>query len=134
MALREEIQNIAVEFPGYGYRRITAEIPNRGHLANHKNILRLMKEDKLLCVKRRFRPKTTNSNHGHKVYLNLAKNLVVTGINKLWVADITYLQLLKEYVYLAEIMDVFSRRCIGWELSRHIDDTQDRCSEGAHYH
>jgi transposase InsO family protein len=119
--LREEIQNIAIEFPGYGYRRITAELQNRGHQANHKKVLRLMKEDNLLCVKKRFRLQTTDSNHGEKVYPNLANNLKVTDINQLWVADITYIQLLKEFVFLAVIIDVFSRRCIGWELSRHID-------------
>ena len=80
-----------------------------------------MKEDNLLCVKRRFRLQTTDSNHGEKIYPNLARDLKVTGINHLWVADITYIQLLKEFVFLAVIIDVFSRRCIGWELSRHID-------------
>ena len=121
ISLREEIQNIAVEFPGYGYRRITAELRNRGHLTNHKKVSRLMREDKLLCVKKRFRPQTTDSNHGEKTHLNLAKDMRVTDINQLWVADITYIQLLKEFVFLAVIIDVFSRRCIGWELSRHID-------------
>lgn len=121
ISLREEIQNIAIEFPGYGYRRITVELRNRGHLANSKKVRRFMKEDNLLCVKNRFRLQTTDSNHGEKIYLNLAKDLAVTDINQLWVADITYIQLLKEFVFLAVIIDVFSRRCIGWELSRHID-------------
>ena len=80
-----------------------------------------MKEDNLLGVKKRFRLQTTDSNHGEKVYPNLVRDMVVTDINQLWVADITYIQLLKEFVYLAVIIDVFSRRCIGWELSRHID-------------
>lgn len=80
-----------------------------------------MKEDKLLCVKSRFRLQTTDSNHSENIYLNLAKDMMVTGINQLWVADITYIQLLREFVFLAVIVDVFSRRCIGWELSRHID-------------
>jgi putative transposase len=121
VSLKEEIQNIAVEFPGYGYRRIKAELQNRGLLANRKKVLRLMKEDNLLCVKKRFKLQTTDSNHEEKVYQNLAKNLKVTDINQLWVADITYIQLSIEFVYLAVIMDVFSRRCIGWELSHHID-------------
>jgi transposase InsO family protein len=121
ISLREEIQNIAVEFPGYGYRRLTVELRNRGYLANHKKVRRLMKEDNLLCVKKRFRVQTTDSDHGEMVYPNLARNLKVTHINQLWVADITYIQLLKEFVYLAVVIDVFSRRCIGWELSRHID-------------
>ena len=83
ISLREEIQNIAVEFPGYGYRRIKAELQNRGFLANRKKVLRLMKEDNLLCVKKRFKLQTTDSNHGEKVYQNLAKNLKVTNINQL---------------------------------------------------
>jgi len=119
--LREEMQTIVLEFPGYGYRRIAAELQNRGYLANHKKVLRLMREDSLLCVKKRFKLQTTDSNHGEKVYPNLAENLAVTDINQLWVADITYIQLLKEFVFLAVILDVFSRRCLGWELSRHID-------------
>jgi transposase InsO family protein len=80
-----------------------------------------MKEDNLICVKKRFKLQTTDSNHGEKIYPNLAKTLEVTGINQLWVADITYIQLSKEFVYLAVIIDVFSRRCIGWDLSRNID-------------
>lgn len=121
IALREEIQNIAIEFLGYGYRRITVELRKRGHLANSKKVRRFMKEDNLLCTKSRFRLQTTDSNHGEKIYLNLAMDLEVTNINQLWVADITYIQLLKEFVFLAVIIDVFSRRCIGWELSHHID-------------
>jgi len=119
--LREEMQSIALEFPRYGYRRIGAELRNRGYRVNNKKVLRLMREDNLLCVKKRFKLQTTDSNHGEKVYPNLAENLMVTDINQLWVADITYIQLLKEFVYLSVILDVFSRRCIGWELSRHID-------------
>src|SRR5659263_651114 len=86
-----------------------------------KKVRRLMKEDNLICVKKRFKLQTTDSNHGEKVYPNLAKNLEVTGINQLWVADITYIQLSKEFVFLAVVLDVFSRRCVGWDLSRNID-------------
>jgi len=119
--IREEIQNIVIEFPGYGYRRVTIELQNRDYSVKEKIVRKFMKEDNLLCVKRRFRLQTTDSNHGEKIYPNLARDLKVTGINHLWVADITYIQLLKEFVFLAVIIDVFSRRCIGWELSRHID-------------
>jgi len=119
--IREEIQNIVIEFPGYGYRRVTIELQNRDYPVKEKIVRKFMKEDNLLCVKRRFRLQTTDSNHGEKTYPNLARDLKVTGINHLWVADITYIQLLKEFVFLAVIIDVFSRRCIGWELSRHID-------------
>ncbi len=119
--IREEIQNIVIEFPGYGYRRVTIKLQNRDYSVKEKIVRKFMKEDNLLCVKRRFRLQTTDSNHGEKIYPNLARDLKVTGINHLWVADITYIQMLKEFVFLAVIIDVFSRRCIGWELSRHID-------------
>jgi transposase InsO family protein len=119
--IREMIQNIVIEFPGYGYRRVTIELQNRGYSVKEKIVRKFMKEDNLLCVKKRFRLRTTDSNHGEKIYPNLARDLKVTGINQLWVADITYIQLSKEFVFLAVIIDVFSRRCIGWELSRHID-------------
>jgi putative transposase len=119
--IREEIQNIVIEFPGYGYRRVTIELQNRGYSVNEKIVRKFMKEHNLLCVKKRFKLQTTDSNHGEKIYPNLARYLKITGINQLWVADITYIQLSKEFVFLAVIIDVFSRRCIGWELSRHID-------------
>ncbi|MFW6173921.1 MAG: DDE-type integrase/transposase/recombinase, partial [Elusimicrobiota bacterium] len=94
----------------------------RGIQANHKRILRIMREKNILCRrKREFRPVTTQSNHNCKVYPNLAKNLKVTGLNQLWVADITYIRLLKEFIYLAAILDMFSRRCIGWNLEKNID-------------
>ncbi len=121
ISIREEMQNIVIEFPGYGYRRIKVELWNRGYVVNQKKVRHFMKEDNLICVKKRFKLQTTDSNHGDKVYPNLARNLNVAGINQLWVADITYIQLSKEFVFLAVIIDVFSRRCIGWDLSRNID-------------
>ena len=119
--LKNEIQSIALEFPKYGYRRVTFELHRRDFHVNFKHVLRLMREDNLLCVRRSFRPVTTNSNHPHKIYPNLAKDMNVTGLNLLWVADITYIRLLHEFIYLAVIIDVFSRKCIGWELGRDID-------------
>jgi transposase InsO family protein len=119
--LKNEIQNIAVEFPRYGYRRITAELKRHGFNVNHKRVLKLMKEGNLLVKRRVFKITTTNSNHNFRIYPNLAKGLEVTAINQLWVADITYVRLVKEFVYLAVIEDVFSRRCIGWDLDRNID-------------
>jgi transposase InsO family protein len=119
--VREEIQAIAVDFPRYGYRRITWELRNRGLCVNGKRVLRLMRLDNLLCVRKKFRPCTTLSCHCEKVYPNLAGDMVVSGINQLWVSDITYIQLEKEFVYLAVVLDVYSRRCIGWELSSRID-------------
>jgi transposase InsO family protein len=97
------------------------ELQRRGFHVNHKRVLALMRRDNLLCVKRAFRPRTTDSQHPFRVYPNLANGLIVTGLNQLWVADITYVRLLTEFVYLAAVIDVFSRRCIGWELSRDID-------------
>jgi putative transposase len=121
MELRDELQTIAVEFPRYGYRRMTMELKRRGFGVNHKRVLRLMREDNLLCAKRFFRPMTTDSSHSLRTYPNLAKGMAVTDLNQLWVADITYVRLLAEFVYLAVVIDVFSRKCIGWELDRRID-------------
>jgi len=121
MKLKDEIQDIAIEFHCYGYRRTTIELKRRGFEVNHKRVLMLMREDNLLCVKRLFHPTTTDSNHNLRVYPNLAKDLEVTALNQLWVADITYIRLIKEFVYLAVIMDVFSRKCVGWGLDRNID-------------
>ena len=121
VAIKEEMQKIVIEFPGYGYRRVKVELWNRNYLVNQKKVRRFMKEDNLICVKKRFKLQTTDSNHGEKVYPNLAKNMDVTGINQLWVADITYIQLSKEFVFLAVVIDAFSRRCVGWDLSRNID-------------
>ncbi|MBE3094380.1 MAG: IS3 family transposase, partial [Actinobacteria bacterium] len=118
IALRDTVQRIAMEFPGYGYRRITIELKRRGIVVNHKKILRLMKEDNLLCVKKKFKPVTTDSNHGFNVYPNLIKDLNITQLNQVWASDITYIQLSHEFVYLSVILDLFSRRCIGWSLNR----------------
>jgi transposase InsO family protein len=122
MVLRDQIQRIALEWPSYGYRRITAELARRGHLANHKRVLRLMREDNLLCLRyARGFILTTDSRHGFPIYPNLAAELELTGLNQLWVSDITYIRLLREFVYLAVILDAFSRRVIGWALSDRID-------------
>jgi len=121
MKLRDLLHDIALAFPRYGYRRMTKELARRGCAANHKRVLALMRQDNLLCIKKRFKPTTTNSDHPFPVYPNLARFLHPTGINQLWVADITYVRLLTEFVYLAAVIDVFSRKCIGWGLSRDID-------------
>lgn len=119
--LREMIQEISLEFIRYGYRRITAELHRRGINVNHKKVLKIMREEHLLCAKKSSRPHTTNSNHNLLLYPNLTKDLIVTGLNQLWVADITYVQLDQEFVYLAAIIEIFSRKCVGWDLSRRID-------------
>ena len=114
MDLKNQIQEIALEFPGYGYRRMTAELRYRGYVVNHKRVLDMMRQDNLLCLKKRFKPITTDSSHGLPVYPNLLKNKKITGLNQAWVSDITYVQLLHEHIYLAVILNLYSRKCIGW--------------------
>jgi len=118
--LKNQIQGIALEFPFYGYRRITAELQNRCCVVNHKRVLRLVRQDNLLCPKKKFKPKTTDSSHGLPVYPNLLKSRTITGLNQVWASDITYVQLQHEHIYLAVILDLYSRKCIGWELSRNM--------------
>jgi putative transposase len=121
MEVRSAIQAIAVEHRRrYGYRRITAELRRRGLPVNHKRVLRMMREDHLLGVQARSFVKTTASQHGCEVYLNLAARMKLTGINQLWVADITYLRLRREFVYLAVVLDAFSRKVVGWALERSM--------------
>ena len=122
MDLRDAIQRIALEWPSYGRPRITAELRRRGWVVNPKLVYRLMREDNLLCVRKRKFVVTTDSNHDRKVYPNLAGEMVVTGIEQLWVADITYIRLANEFVYLAVVLDAFSRRVIGWALDVTLED------------
>ena len=119
--LKNQIQEIAMEFTGYGYRRMTAELQNRGFEVNRKRVLRLMRQESLLCRKKRFKPVTTDSSHGLPVYPNLLKGAKITGLNQVWASDITYVQLLHEHIYLAVVLDLYSRKCIGWELGRNIN-------------
>jgi len=121
MEIRDEMQKVAVESPAYGYRRITAELQRRGFDINHKRVLRLMREDNLLCVRRRKFVVTTDSRHNLPIYSNLAAQIRPTAVNQLWVADITYIRLRVEFIYLAVVLDAFSRRVIGWELSRSLE-------------
>jgi putative transposase len=118
---RDHIQRIALDWPCYGYRRITAELHRQGVVANHKRVSRLMRQDNLLCLRKRSFIRTTDSKHGLAVYPNLVPGLTLTSINQLWVADITYIRLLREFVYLAVIIDAFSRRCIGWALEHYLE-------------
>jgi putative transposase len=123
MNLRDGIQRIAVEWPCYGSRRITRELRNRGRRVNRKKVQRLMREDNLLCLRKRRFVVTTDSDHDLPVYPNLARDLVLTGIDQLWVADLTYIRLETEFVYLAVVLDAFSRKVIGWALDRTLEAT-----------
>ena len=121
LVVRDAIHQIALEMTCYGYRTITKELGRRGLVINHKRVLRLMREDNLLCLrKKRFRA-TTNSNHAYQVYPNLVPTLDIDGLDQLWVADITYIRLQQEFIYLAIVLDAFSRRCIGWALESYLD-------------
>jgi putative transposase len=121
MEVRSVIQQIAVEHRRrYGYRRISAELRRRGMLVNHKRVLRIIREDNLLAVQPRAFVVTTDSDHEFEVYLNLASRMKLTGMNQLWIADITYIRLKKEFVYLAVVLDAFSRKVVGWALDRTL--------------
>ena len=121
MEVRSAIQTIALEHRRrYGYRRITAELHRRGMHVNHKRVARIMREDNLLGVQPERFVVTTNSNHKLEIYLNLASRMKLTGVNQLWVADITYIRLKAEFVYLAVILDRFSRKVVGWALDRTL--------------
>ena len=123
MDLRDAIQRIALEMPSYGRRRITAELRRRKWTVNPKKVYRLMRQDNLLCVRRRKFVVTTDSNHRRKIYPNRARHMVLTGMDQLWIADITYIRLREEFVFLAVILDAYSRRVIGWALDRTLEDS-----------
>jgi transposase InsO family protein len=121
MDLRSQIQQIALRWPAYGYRRVHAELRRQGWRVNHKRILRFLRADNLLCLRRRKFILTTDSQHGLPIYPNLVEGMVLTGLDQLWVADITYIRLQVEFVYLAILLDAFSRRCLGWALRRSLE-------------
>jgi transposase InsO family protein len=111
-ALRDAIEAIVLEFPGYGYRRVTHALTRDGWTVNHKRVLRIMREESLLCqLKRRF--VSTDSQHGYRRYPNRIKELVIDRLDQVWVADLTYIRLLSTFCYLAAILDACSRRCVG---------------------
>ena len=122
MELRDAIHRIALQWPSYGRPRITAELRRQGWTVNHKRVRRLLREDNLLCLRKRKFVVTTDSTHGRKIYPNLAGKMTLTGVDQLWVADITYVRLQEELVFLAVILDAFSRRVIGWALDRTMED------------
>ncbi len=119
--LRDAIQRIALRFPAYGRPRITAELKRQGWKANHKRVGRILREDNLLCLRKNKFHTTTDSKHGFAVYPNLTRNFVPTARNQLWVADITYIRLAEEFVYLAVVLDAYSRLVIGWALERTLE-------------
>ena len=120
-AVRDAIQRLCLAHRHYGYRRIGVLLHRDGWQVNHKRVLRRMREDNLLCLRRRpFVPLTTNSRHGWEVVPNLARGMRLSGIDQLWVADITYVRLAEAFVYLAVILDAFSRKVIGWALEEHL--------------
>jgi putative transposase len=120
LALREAIEAIILDFPGYGYRRVTYALARQGWHVNHKRVLQIMREEALLCrLKRQWTP-TTDARHAQRRYPNLLKEQTVTALNQAWLADITYIRLPEGFVYLASVLDAYSRRCVGWALSREM--------------
>src|SRR5467141_2025382 len=119
--VRDAIQRLALGHPHYGYRRIAAQLRREGFAVNHKRVLRLTRRDNLLCLRRRpFVPATTDSRHGWRVVANLARGMAPSGLDQLWVADITYIRLQEEFAYLAVVLDAFSRTVIGWAMADHL--------------
>jgi len=118
--LLREIQDIAA-MPRYGYRRVAAELKRRKIFVNRKKVLRIMRENALLCKRKTFHPCTTDSKHGFRKYPNLIKDMTFTGLNRAWVSDITYVRLQEDFAYLASILDRYSRKCVGWALGRTLE-------------
>ncbi len=121
VALRDTIEQLILEFPGYGYRRVTHALQRAGWKVNHKRVLRIMREESLLCQIKRHFVQTTDSRHHFPIYANLVNGRTPDAPDVIWVADLTYIRLKAEFVYLATILDASSRRCLGWNLSTRID-------------
>jgi transposase InsO family protein len=119
--LRDMIERIILDFPGYGYRRVTHALKRTGWTVNHKRVLRIMREESLLCQLKRHFVHTTDSQHRYQVYPNLIKGMTIEAPDLVWVADLTYIRLPSTFVYLAAILDASSRKCVGWKLSKRID-------------
>lgn len=121
VALRDAIEQVILDFAGYGYRRVTHALQRDGWTVNHKRVLRIMREESLLCHLKRHFVHTTDSHHPFPIYPNLVNGRTPNAPDVIWVADLTYIRLQSEFVYLATILDAFSRRCVGWNLSTRID-------------
>jgi len=118
--IADAIEKIAYDFPSYGYRRVTATLRRQKMVANHKKVLKIMKNMGIQCRKRKRFVSTTNSKHNLRTYPNLAKELVVSKTDQLWCADITYIRILTAFVYLAAIIDAFSRKIVGYAIGRTL--------------
>ncbi len=117
---KEMINIIALEYPYYGYRRVTATLKRKGLIINHKKVHKIMKDNNILCkIKKSFK-KTTNSAHNYKKYKNLIKDIVAKRINQVWHADITYIRILTSFVYLSAIIDAYSRKIVGYGLGKTL--------------
>ncbi|MGH2479223.1 MAG: IS3 family transposase [Ktedonobacteraceae bacterium] len=121
VALRDAIERVILEFPGYGYRRVTRALQRAEWEVNHKHVLRIMREESLLCQIKRHFVHTTDSHHPYPIYPNLVPGHPLEAPNVIWAADLTYIRLRTEFVYLATILDAYSRKCIGWNLSTRMD-------------
>jgi len=121
--LRDRIERISCDFPRYGYRRITKQLKRDGVIVNHKKVLRIMREESLLCEIKRAWVTTTDSRHSFRRFPNLIKNVAVTGPNQIWASDITYIRIASGFVYLAVILDTYSRKVIGYAISKSLDTT-----------
>jgi len=119
--LRDRVEDICLNFPRYGYRRVTAALKREGKQVNHKKVLRLMRESDLLCRVKRKRVKTTDSKHPFRRYPNLVKGMVISHLNQVWLSDITYIRIRTGFVYLAAILDSYSRKAIGYAVSTALD-------------
>jgi putative transposase len=121
-ALRDRLQQLALSHRHYGYRRLGVLLRREGWQANHKRVLRILRGDNLLCLRKKaFQPPTTDSRHSWRVWPNLIRGIQTTGLNQLWVADITYVRLKEEFVFLAVVLDAHSRRVVGWAIDRNLD-------------
>jgi transposase InsO family protein len=126
--LRDRIEEIVVDHERYGYRRVTAQLKREGVVVNKKRVQRIMQQEGLICKAAKKWVATTDSNHRYPIYPNLLKDAKVSGVNQAWVADITYIRILTAFVYLAVILDVFSRKAIGWAISLRIDTELTRAA------
>jgi putative transposase len=120
--LREQIERLQGEFPGYGYRRLGQQLRREGFVVNDKRIRRVQRKFQLFAIRwQSFKIATTDSDHDHRIYPNVLRGKTLTAVNQAWVADITYIRILKGFVFLAAILDLYSRKAIGWAVSRRID-------------